>query len=177
MIDMALRPGRCYHHITQRAWTRISIHAPPKSYVKGVPVGKIHQFEVGNAKGKAGFPLAYSLVPTRDRQFRSNCLESARVMASKYLAQNLGDQGFFFKMRKYPHHVLRENPLATGAGADRFSQGMRLSWGKAIGSAARVLAGEKLLTAWVPEGKDAIAKEALHRAIAKLPGSCRIVKG
>ncbi len=174
---MALRPGRCYHHITQKPWTRISIRVPPKSYVKGVPAGKIHQFEVGNVKGKAGFPLAYSLVPTRDRQFRSNCLESARVMATKYLAQNLGEQGFFFKMRKYPHHVLRENPLATGAGADRFSQGMRQSWGKPIGSAARILIGEKICTAWVPEGKDEIVKEALHRAIAKLPGACRVVKG
>jgi large subunit ribosomal protein L10e len=174
---MSIRPGRCYHHLSNRPWTRISIHVPPKSYVKGVPVSKIHQFEVGNVKGQASFPLAYSLVPTKDRQFRSNCLEAARQMATKYMAANLGEQGFFLKMRKYPHHVLRENPLATGAGADRFSQGMRQAFGKPIGQAARILTGEKIMTAHVPAGKDVIVKEALRRASAKLPGACRIVLG
>ncbi len=174
---MALRPGRCYHHIKNKPWTRISIHTPRRSYVKGVPVGKIHQFEVGNLKGKDGFTLAYSLVPTQDRQFRSNCLEAARQIATKYLAANLGEQGFFLKMRKYPHHVIRENPMATGAGADRFSQGMRQSWGKPIGTAARIRAGERVMTAYVPPGKVEIIKEALDRASKKLPGACRVVAG
>lgn len=172
-----IRPGRCYHHFKNKPFTRISIHVPRRSYVKGVPVGKIHQFEVGNVKGQNTFPLVYSLAPTRDRQMRSNCLEAARQIITKYLAKNLGDMGFFLKIRLYPHHVIRENPMATGAGADRFSQGMRQSWGKPIGTAARVLEGQKLLTIRVPAGQEKVAKEALHRAIAKLPGMCRIVVG
>ena len=154
-----------------------AIHKPRRSYVKGVPVGKIHQFEVGNVKGQNTFPLVYSLAPSADRQMRSNCLEAARQIITKYLAKNLGDMGFFLKVRLYPHHVIRENPMATGAGADRFSQGMRQSWGKPIGQAARVLSGQKLLTIRVPAGQEKVAKEALHRAIAKLPGMCRVVVG
>ena len=39
-------------------------------------------------------------------------------------------------MHTYPHQILRENKQATGAGADRVSQGMRLSFGKNVGTAA-----------------------------------------
>ncbi len=170
-----LRPGRCYHHIAGKPWTRISIRVPPKSYVKGVPTSKIHQFEVGAVKEQRKFPLVYYLVVDRDRQFRSNCLEAARQIAAKYLAANLGESGFFLKMLKYPHHVLRENPLATGAGADRFSQGMRRAWGKPIGQAARIFAGENVMIVRAPAGKDKIVKEALDRARKKLPGCCKVV--
>lgn len=145
--------------------------------MKGVPVGKIHQFEVGNVKGQNTFPLIYSLAPSVDRQMRSNCLEAARQIITKHLAKNLGDMGFFLKVRLYPHHVIRENPMATGAGADRFSQGMRQSWGKPVGSAARALAGQKILSIRVPAGQDNVAKEALRRAITKLPGACKVVVG
>lgn len=176
-MKMAVRPGKCYHHIKTKPWTRISMRVPRRSYVKGVPVSKIRQFEVGAAKLAGSFPLAYSLVSQRDAQLRSNCLEAARVAATKYLSTNLGEAGFFLKILIYPHHVLRENPLATGAGADRFSQGMRLSFGKPIGQAARVLAGQKIMTARVPADKDVIVKEALRRAATKLPGACRVVVG
>lgn len=172
---MAIRPGRCYHHITQKPHTRISRRVPRKSYVKGVPVPKIHHFEMGNVAEQRKFPLIYHLIATQDRQMRSNCLEAARTAALKHLSKNLGDKGFFMKIRKYPHHVLREKPLATGAGADRFSKGMKLSWGKPIGQAARVRAGGKVMTVRAPKGKDAIVKEALRRAARKLPGKCRAV--
>jgi large subunit ribosomal protein L10e len=54
---------------------------------------------------------------------------------------------------------------------------MRQAFGKPIGQAARILTGEKIMTAHVPAGKDVIVKEALRRASAKLPGACRIVLG
>jgi len=172
---MAIRPGRCYHHITQKPHTRISYRVPRKSYVKGVPVPKIHHFEMGNVHEQANFPLVYHLIAREDVQMRSNCLEAARTAALKYLSKNLGDKNFFMKIRKYPHHVLRENPLATGAGADRFSTGMKKSWGKPIGTAARVYAGDKVITVRTLKGKDKIVKEAMRRAARKLPGKCRAV--
>ena len=46
--------------------------------------------------------------------------------------------GYFFQLRIYPHHILRENPLAAGAGADRMSTGMKCAFGKPISVAARV---------------------------------------
>jgi large subunit ribosomal protein L10e len=174
---MGLRPGRSYHAINKQPWTRISIRRPKRSYVKGVPASKIHQFEVGNVAGANTFPVIFSLVPSVDVQLRSNCLEAARVTSTKYLANNLGEQGFFVKIRTVPHHVLRENAMATGAGADRYSQGMRQSFGRPVGLAARVLAGQSILTARVPTGKEALAKEALRRAARKLPAACRVKPG
>ena len=170
-----IRPGRCYHHINKMAYTRISKKRPKKGYVKGVPVSKIHHFETGDAKHLSSFPLVYDIVTMMDRQMRSNCLEAARQSATKYLTAKLGDNGFFLKVRIFPHHVLREKALATGAGADRFSQGMRMSFGRPANQAARVKAGQKIITARAPAGKDAEIKEALRRATMKLPGNCRIV--
>jgi len=168
-----LRPGRCYNRLTKKPNTRTALRVPKKSYVKGVPVSKIHQFEMGNKKGD--FSIKYSLVPSVDCQVRSNCLESARISATKYLTNKFGDIGFFLKMRVFPHHVMRQNFLATGAGADRLSQGMRHAFGKPIGQAARVKKGQPIMSAAV-SGKEADIKEALRRAARKLPGSCRVVK-
>ncbi|MBI4015626.1 MAG: 50S ribosomal protein L16 [Candidatus Aenigmarchaeota archaeon] len=173
---MGLIPGRCFHHISKKPFTRISISKPRRSYVKGVPVSKIHQFEMGDIKNHSRFPLVYSIVINEERQLRSNCLEAARQSATKYLTASLGETGFFLKIRPFPHHVLRNNPMATGAGADRFSQGMRMSWGKPIGQAARVYPEQRIMTARVPAGKDDIVKEALRRATHKLSGLCSITK-
>jgi large subunit ribosomal protein L10e len=168
---MGLRPGRCYHHLKKKPYTRISIHRPRISYVKGVPASKIHQFEVGK---KGDYPLKLFLETQDNIQIRSNSLEAARVTATKYLTKHLGETGFFLKILVYPHHVLRENSMATGAGADRFSEGMRHSFGKPIGQAARVKNGQRILTVEAPENSLDIVKMALSRAIKKLPGNCRI---
>jgi large subunit ribosomal protein L10e len=71
--------------------------------------------------------------------------------------------------------VLRENPMAVGAGADRISDGMSLAFGRPIGTAARVSAGQKLMTVKVTKEFGRVAKEALRRAMGKLPMPCRLV--
>ena len=169
---MGLRPGRCYHTLKKKPYTRISVHKPRISYVKGVPASKIHQFEVGS---KGNYPLKFFIESESDVQIRSNSLEAARVSATKYLTKHIGENAFFLKILVYPHHVLRENSMATGAGADRFSEGMRHSFGKPIGQTARVKAGQKILVVQAPENSTKIVKEALRRAITKLPGNCKIV--
>jgi large subunit ribosomal protein L10e len=169
---MGIRPGRCYHDLKKRPYTRISIHKPRKSYVKGVPANKIHQFEVGK---KGQFPLKFYLRVQGDIQIRSNALEAARVSATKYMEKHLGENGFFLKILVYPHHVLRENSMATGAGADRFSDGMRRSFGKPIGQTARVMRGHNVILIEAPENSREVVKEALRRATTKLPGECRLV--
>ena len=165
---MGLRPGRTYNKITKKPYTRISIHKPRRSYVKGVPVSKIHQFEMG---AKGDYALKFELVSKNNRQIRSNSLESARITALKHLSKKLGETGFFFKVLVYPHHILRENSIATGAGADRFSQGMRRSFGKPIGQAARVKVGQRVMMVQAPKNSEKVVREALNRASKKLPGS------
>jgi len=166
-----LRPGRCYTKLKKRPYTRVSRRRPRKSYVKGVPASKIHKFEVGNIKGD--FKLKFYLVSKSAVQIRSNALESARVTATRHLEKNLGKDDFFLKILVYPHHVLRMKPLATGAGADRFSQGMRKSFGKPIGSAARVKKSQNLIM--VRANSEEVVREALKRASKKFPCSCRVV--
>ncbi len=169
---MALRPGRCYNKITKRPWTRVSKRKPRRSYVKGVPASKIHHYETGDRRAK--FDIKRQLVSNGDVQIRSNSLESCRVTATKHLSKKLGDKGFFFKVHVFPHHILRENAMATGAGADRFSQGMRKSFGKPKGQAARVKEGQVVLTARGNIGSEKALKEALKRASAKLTGKYKI---
>ena len=168
---MGLRPAKCYRKV-ERPYTRQSRSKPRKGYVKGVPEIKIHRFEMGNKTKK--FPLHLHLVSGLNMQVRHNALEAARTAANKVLVKGLGEEGYFLKVRVYPFHVLRENPLATGAGADRFSSGMRQSFGKPIGMAAQVKKKQRLISVSVEKGQEAVAKRALKTASYKMPGKCRI---
>jgi len=132
---MPERRGGIYARMDGRANTRKAERRPRKSYVKGIPGSKIHQFNVGNQKGK--FEKELSIVSGEAAQIKHNALEAARVAATKLLNTEVGQTGFWLKVRTYPHHILRENAMATGAGADRFQEGMRRSFGKPMGTAAR----------------------------------------
>ena len=169
---MGLRPARCYHKINKKPFTRISIRRPRRSYVKGVPPSKIHQFEIGSRKD---YTSIFYLQSLEDVQLRSNALEAARVTITKCLTNRLGEENFFIKLLVYPHHILRENSMATGAGADRFSDGMRRSFGKPIGQAARVRANQKVFMIKVPANSEKFVKEAYERAGKKMSGSYKIL--
>lgn len=155
-------------------YTRVSGHAyVRKEYMGGVPGSKITIFDMGNPS--AEFPVALSLVAKEACQIRHNALEAARIFANRYLVNGVGRKNFYLKIRLYPHHVLRENKLATGAGADRVSSGMRHAFGRAVGTAARVKRGQKMLSVEVEGQNVKYAKEALKRASYKLPTPCKIV--
>ena len=64
--------------------------------------------------------------------------------------------------------------MATGAGADRMSTGMQLSFGKVVSIAARVKKGQTLAELSVNREHLDIARKALHRAVYKIPCSCTI---
>ncbi len=169
---MALRPGKCYSRL-KRPNTRVSKHKPRKSYVKGVPYPKIRSFESG--KAKAEYSVKAHLVTKDAVQIRHNALESARISTNKVLEGTLGAGMYFMKILVFPHHVLRDNPIATGAGADRYQTGMRLSFGRPTSSAARVKKGQKIIEVHVSPGKEDVAKKALKIASSKIPIPCTIV--
>ena len=116
------------------------------------------------------------MAPLEVGQIRHNALEAARVIATKHLALLLGEQGYHLKVRVFPHQVLRENKMMAFAGADRLQDGMRKSFGKPAGTAARLRFLQPLLDVYVPEGKKDIAKEALKLAMAKLPMPTKILE-
>jgi|TARA_B100001971_G_C18189062_1_gene537466 large subunit ribosomal protein L10e len=157
----------------ERPYTRIS-KFKKKSFIKASPHKRIVKFVSGNTKKT--YPVYFHLHSKRDLQIRDNALESARMTANRTLERELGQKGYFFQVRKYPHHVLRENPLASGAGADRFSTGMQKAFGKPIGNAIRVKKGDVLFTAGVPKSKIAVAKLALSKAGKKLPCSTQLIQ-
>ena len=161
----------CAYRRLERPYTRIS-KFKKKSYIKANPRVNIVRFAMGNTKKK--FPYQLDLVTKGDLQIRQNAIESARMTCNRVLEKTLGKQAYHFKIRIYPFHILRENPLAAGAGADRFSTGMKHSFGKAIGNAARVKKGQTLLSVGVNKSNINTARTALKRAQGKLPCACTI---
>src|SRR3989344_157896 len=153
-----LRKFVCYRRI-ERANTRISKYKK-HAFVKGSPPSKLSKFEMGDKTGK--YDVTLYLVPEMDLQIRHNVLESA-------LGKN-----YFYQIKVYPFHVLRENPLASGAGADRFSTGMSHAFGKPIGVAAQIKKGQPIFELRVNKKDIRLAKGALQRAAYKLPCKCRI---
>jgi large subunit ribosomal protein L10e len=156
----------------ERPYTRFSKYKK-LSYVRSRPVCKVVRFDVGDV-GKT-FQFTLDLVSKDDLQIRDNAIESARQTANRLLEKNLGKGGYRFMTRIYPHHVLRENPLASGAGADRLSTGMAHSFGKSIGIAAQVKAGQPLFTIHITKENIPLARKALKRAGYKVPCSCSII--
>jgi len=65
--------------------------------------------------------------------------------------------------------------MIFGAHADRLQDGMRKSFGKPVGRAARVDRDQTIMTANVSKEGVEVAKDALRRGGAKLPMSCRVV--
>ena len=144
-----------------------------REYMGGVPGSKVVHYDMGNLQ--AAFPVTLTLVAREPCQIRHIALEAARVAANRYLLKVAGRTNFNLKLRVYPHHVIRENKQATGAGADRVSSGMRMAFGKAVGTAAQVESGQKIFTVRVPTEFVEEAKIALHRAGHKLPTPIQII--
>lgn len=163
---MARKPAKMYRQSWSQAYTR-------REYMGGVPLSRIAQFDMGNTKGD--FPIMISLVAKENCQIRHVALEAARIAANRLMAKRAGSLGYHLKILIFPHIVLRENKQATGAGADRVSQGMRQAFGKAIGTAARVRRNQHIITIRTSKVYFQNAKDALRRASMKLPTPCSIV--
>jgi large subunit ribosomal protein L10e len=172
---MGLRPARCYKWDSP-AYTRVAKN-PQDSFITGIPGSKIVRYEMGNLKGN--FDTEISIVAKEKIQIRHNALESIRIIINKFLEEKVGLNEFKLKIRVIPHHVLRENIMATGAGADRVQSGMRDSFGKPIGTAARVKKGQPIVSVYINkdngEERMRYVKEALKKGVKKLPGELEIV--
>jgi large subunit ribosomal protein L10e len=165
-----LRRFRAYRNI-ERPYTRVS-KFKKKSFIRMTPVRKVVRYDMGE-RGKYGYSL--DLIPKTSLQIRQETIESARQTSIRWLEKNVvKGAAFHFKIRKFPYHVLRENPLAAGAGADRMSTGMQKAFGKPIGTALQIKKGEKLFTVQVNKPQLEIARKAFARAANKMPCSFTI---
>lgn len=123
---------------------------------------------------KDDFGYCIKLLSKEDLQIRDNSLESARLTSNRLLEKNIGSAGYLLRINKYPYHILRNNPIASGAGADRFSTGMKKSFGKPIGQAARFKKGDTIFEINVDKKSIDLAKKALKRASYKIACGCTI---
>ena len=164
VLQMARKPASMYREVKGQANTR-------REYVGGVPYSRLVQFEMGDRRGD--FPIKLSLKVTNRVQIRHTALEAGRIAANRVL-NKAGSGAYYFTVRVYPHMVLRENKLATGAGADRVSSGMRNAFGKNVGVAARVESDQAVYTVRCNPSVFKAAKDALWRASMKLPSPCYI---
>ena len=162
---MARKPAVMYREIKGMAYTR-------REYMGGVPNSRISQYDMGNLKEE--FPVQLTLKSQNRVQIRHTSLEAGRIAANRVLTKSAGVANYHLKLRAFPHIVLRENKLATGAGADRVSSGMRQGFGKAVGTAARLERNQAILTVRVNPDKVAVAKDALWRASMKFPSPCYV---
>jgi len=174
---MVRKPGKMYRNLAKKAYTR-------KEYMGGIPGSKVVQFDMGNLTDE--FPVQLSLAVEEGCQIRHTALEAARISINRRLIKDVGRMNYRLKLRVYPHHVLRENKQATGAGADRVSEGMRLAFGKAVGTAARVMPGQEVFSVYTtpqfldkgkggtPLGKPQapVANPDHHPGVACFKGPC-----
>lgn len=168
-----LRKWTAYRTL-ERPYTRFSKFRK-KGFVKSRPGKKIIKHYMGDTVNRgSNLPVKLKLVSKDSIQVRTNSIEAARISILRRIEKRYGRKGFFFKVDLYPHHVIRENPLAAGAGADRLSTGMKHSFGKTIGTAARVFKGKTVFELYLPQGQEAIGRNALRIGSTKLPLRCSI---
>ena len=160
-----LRKGRCYSKVTGAYTRRSKVKA--KSYIKTTPPNKIVKYDMGNLKIK--FNNNINLVSSQDIQIRHNALESARLVILRRL-QKIGLSNFHLKIKVYPHQILRENKMLSGARADRLQTGMSHAFGKSMGLAARVKRGKVIIFIQVNKEYIKQATQAIRLAIPRLPG-------
>ena len=136
------------------------------------PVNRIVRYQMGALKKK--FDYTIELIAKSHLQIRDMAMESARLSSNRVLESEAGKGSYRLILYPYPHHVLRENPIAAGAGADRMSTGMKLSFGRPMGVAAQIKKGQRLMSVEVNKQHLELAKRAAKRASHKLPCSCMI---
>jgi large subunit ribosomal protein L10e len=168
---MGIRPAKTCRSLEKTAWSRYSKKKPRKSFVKALPHLSLLVYEMGSMKQP--FDYTYDLIAMEDVQLRDNSLEAARQAANKYLEKVIPNL-YFFKVRVFPHNVIRENKMVAGAGADRIQKGMRQSFGRSTDRAARIVAGQPVFTINISKANISHIEEAFRRAKIKMSGKFRI---
>lgn len=87
-----------------------------------MPHNSLVHFNMG--VNKNDYDVELRLVTEKAIQIRDNALESSRLAVHKYLQKTAPDD-YKFKIHVFPHQIIRENKMLTGAGADRIQGGMK----------------------------------------------------
>jgi len=174
---MPLRHARAYTHRHAVAYTRTS-KKKNRSYIKVVPPHPITKFNMGKTKliGKNKFPYKLAMVCAEKWiQMRPNAVEASRQFINKQMEINLAGN-YILRTPLFPHHIQRENKMLTGAGADRMSTGMQLSFGKCISRAILFKEGKVIFEAELATPKAVQLTRSYYKKVkAKLPCKTNII--
>ncbi|MHA1896129.1 MAG: 50S ribosomal protein L16 [Promethearchaeota archaeon] len=173
---MAKRPWKCYAKWKRPAYQKKRSRSHRKEFVRGGADPKIRMYDTGNkAKPLEDWELSLGIVVLHRIQISHYALEAIRTSINRTLQKKLTRQGYHIRIRPHPWHVFRENKMMAFAGADRLQSGMRGSFGKPIGTCARVKAGQVICEVFCDfKGKDAVIR-ALKVATYKIGSKCRLV--
>lgn len=165
-----LRPARCYRKLKGKAYTRTAKRVVKKAFVRGVPNIKIVKYDLGTS---GTYEYRVDLISKEKLQIRHNAIEACRILLQRDLQKTIGRENYHFQVRLVPHHVMRENAIISGAGADRLQTGMKHAFGRPVGKAARVKRGQIMFSVKVHNKKDIdTAKLHMKKIIGKLPTKC-----
>jgi large subunit ribosomal protein L10e len=172
---MALRVAKSYSKRYARPYTRKS-KVKSKSYIKAVPNAKVVKLKMGDVDGwqKGKYKTILKIISKDQIQLRDNAIEAVRQYLHRFLTEKLGKE-YFFEVNVYPHHILRENKMITGAGADRMQTGMALSFGATMGRAALIKENQAMFTIAVNSVKaEQVARKLVASSKAKMPSGIRV---
>ena len=170
---MALRKGSAYSKRYARPYTRVS-KKRTKSYIKTVPNPRIVKYQMGDISGfnNDKFPIQIHVISKQNAQIRDNSIEAVRQYLNRFLQIKVGKE-FYLEVKVHPHHILRENKMLTGAGADRMQTGMSRAFGKTMGKAAFVKPGQTIYIVGVKTPKHEVEARKLIKAI-KARLACKV---
>lgn len=130
-----------------------------KSYVKTIPPQKVVKFNIGNIKRfDAGeFKIKATISAGEPIQIRDMALEAVRQGLNKDLT-DLFQTNFFMRVNVYPHNILRNNRVFSGASkGERVQTGMSKGFGSSEGRAAVVKMNQPIFSMYF-NGEDNIHK-------------------
>jgi len=148
------------------------------SFVKSVPPQKVVKFSMGDIQSfeKGKFKIKITLSTQENIQIRDLAIEAVRQSLNKDLTK-LFQKNFFLRCNIFPHNILRNNRVYSGASkGERVQTGMTKSFGRPEGRAAIVKKGKPIFTAYFNE-KINISKVRVFfkKVIPKLPCKTRVV--
>jgi large subunit ribosomal protein L10e len=162
---MALRKASAYSKRKVTPYTRTS-KKRTKSYIKTVPNSKIVKFKMGDIKGfdKGEYPIQIQVISKENCQIRDNSIEAVRQFFNRFLQTKIGKE-FYLQVKIFPHHILRENKMLTGAGADRMQTGMSRAFGKTMGRSAIVKPNQVLYIIGIKNQKAEVEARKLIKSV------------
>lgn len=174
---MARRPWSCYKLVSKRpAYQKKRSRSHRKEFVRGGPDSVLRMYDTGNRKRpRDEWELSLGIKVMKDVQISDRTLEAIRTSLNRNLQKLLGRTGYLIRIRPHPWQMIRENKMMAFAGADRLQSGMRNSFGRVVGRAARVHINQTVAEVLCDfKNKDIIIK-SLKTAAYKIGAPNRLV--